>query len=278
MSDNLPAPSLPLPHEQRWKRSVSAESAFAWLAAGWRDFTAYPGQSLAYGALVFLVSVAIVFGLFRFGADYILLPALSGFMVVGPLLALGLYEKSRRLEVGERPTLNSMIFVRPASGGQVLFTGALLCLLMLTWLRAAVIVYALFFGVRPFPGFQNIAQILFTTEVGWMILIVGTFVGAIFAAFSFAISAFSLPMLLAEPVDAFTAMGSSMALVWNNIGAALAWGAIVLALMLVSLATGLLGLIVLFPIVGHGAWHAYRAMSAQPVSVALGQDIGRTTA
>ena len=126
MSDNLPAPSLPLPHEQRWKRSVSAESAFAWLAAGWRDFTAYPGQSLAYGALVFLVSVAIVFGLFRFGADYILLPALSGFMVVGPLLALGLYEKSRRLEVGERPTLNSMIFVRPASGGQVLFTGALL--------------------------------------------------------------------------------------------------------------------------------------------------------
>lgn len=275
MPISLPPVSPPLSRVQRWKRDVSAKSALAWLEAGWRDFNAYPGQSLAYGVLVFLVSAVIVFGLFRFEADYILLPALAGFMVVGPLLALGLYEKSRRLEAGERPTLNSMIFVRPASGGQVLFTGALLCLLMLTWLRSAVIVYALFFGVRPFPGFQDIAQILFTTGIGWLILIVGTVVGAIFAAFSFAISAFSLPMLLAERVDAFTAMGSSMALVWNNLGAALAWGAIVLTLMLVSLATGLLGLIVLFPIVGHGAWHAYRAMSASTESVASAEDIGR---
>lgn len=276
VSISLPPVSPPLPHVQRWKRDVSAKSALEWLAAGWRDFTAYPGQSLAYGVVVFLVSDVVVIGLFRVGADYILLPALSGFMVVGPLLALGLYEKSRRLEAGERPTFNSMIFVRPASGGQVLFTGALLSLLMLTWLRAAVIIYALFFGVRPFPGFQNITQILFTTEVGWTILIVGTVVGAIFAAFSFAISAFSLPMLLDERVDAFTAMGSSVALVWNNVGAALAWGAIVLALMLVSLATGFLGLIVLFPIVGHGAWHAYRAMSAPPVGIASASDSGRS--
>jgi uncharacterized membrane protein len=85
-------------------------------------------------------------------------------------------------------------------------------------------------------------------------------IGAVFAAFSYAISAFSIPMLLEERVDALTAMGTSMALVWNNLAVMLAWGAIVLVLFLVSLATGLLGLIVVFPVLGHGTWHAYCAI------------------
>jgi uncharacterized membrane protein len=136
----------------------------------------------------------------------------------------------------------------------------LLCLLMVLWMRAAVIVYALFFGLVPFPGLDHIAQMLFGTPTGWAMLIVGSAVGALFAAFSFAISAFSIPMLLNERIDALTAMGSSLAYVWNNLSAMLTWGAIVLALFLLSLATGLLGLIVVFPVVGHGTWHAYRAL------------------
>jgi uncharacterized membrane protein len=101
---------------------------------------------------------------------------------------------------------------------------------------------------------------LFTTPEGWAMLAIGSAVGALFAAFSFAISAFSIPMLLNERVDALTAMGTSMALVWNNLPAMLTWGAIVLTLFLVSLATGLLGLIVVFPVLGHGTWHVYRAI------------------
>jgi uncharacterized membrane protein len=67
-------------------------------------------------------------------------------------------------------------------------------------------------------------------------------------------------MLLNERIDALTAMGSSLAYVWNNLSAMLTWGLIVLTLFLLSLATGLLGLIVVFPVVGHGTWHAYRAL------------------
>jgi len=74
---------------------------------------------------------------------------------------------------------------------------------------------------------------------------------------------FGIPRLHEERVDAFTAMGTSMALVWNNLPVMLTWGAIVLALFLVGLATGLLGLIVVFPILGHGTWHAYRAIRSQ---------------
>jgi uncharacterized membrane protein len=256
----IPEVVPPLPRESAWARHLSAGTAFQWLAAGWDDLRAEPAISVAYGAVVFIVSVVIVGGLFALGWDYILFPALAGFMVVGPILAIGLYEKSRRLAAALPVTLADVTFVRPASGGQVLFTGVLLCLLMLVWMRAAVIIYALFFGLVAFPGLDNIAAMLFTTPTGWAMLIVGSVVGALFAAFSFAISVFAIPMLLSERVDALTAMGTSMAMVWSNLPVMLTWGAIVLALFLLSLATGLLGLIVTFPVLGHGTWHAYRAV------------------
>jgi uncharacterized membrane protein len=132
--------------------------------------------------------------------------------------------------------------------------------MMLLWMRAAIIVYALFFGLRPFPGLSHISSMLFLTSTGWAMLIVGTLVGALFAALSFAISVYSIPMLLEERVDALTAMGTSVAVVGQNLRPMLAWGAIVLALFLLSLVTGLVGLIVVFPVLGHGTWHAYRAL------------------
>lgn len=257
----LPAVVPPLPTEVVWKRNLAPSAAFQWLSAGWRDFRVQPGASIAYGLLVFVVSVAVVYCLFKFEFDFILFPALAGFMVVGPLLAVGLYEKSRRIAAGERVRLVDIVFVKAASGGQLLFTGVLLCLLMLTWTRAAVIIYALFFGVVAFPGIGHIAEMLFTTPEGWGMLAFGTIVGALFAGFSFAISVFAVPMLLEKDVDALTAMGSSLAYFWNNRPVMLTWGAIVLGLFLLSLATGLVGLIVVFPVIGHGTWHAYRAIA-----------------
>lgn len=244
----------------RRRRNLPASAAFDWLKAGWRDMAVQPGSSLAYGLVVFIVSAIIVWGLFALGLDYILFPALAGFMVVGPLIAIGLYQKSRAIETGTPVSLRRMVFVRAESGAQVWFTGAILCLLMLVWMRAAVIIYALFFGLREFPGLDHVAAMLFTTLEGWGMLLVGTAVGGLFAAFSFAISTFAVPMLLDEKVDAFTAMGTSISLVWNNLPVMIAWGAIVLVLFLVCVATGLLGLIVVFPLLGHATWHSYRAI------------------
>lgn len=260
MRHTIPAVMPPVPRDSGLNKRYAPSVAGQWLAAGWRDLMAQPAPSLLYGLGVFVVSAAIVFGLVAFGWDYILFPALAGFMVVGPLLAVGLYEKSRALQAGTPVDFASMVFVRPAAGGQLLFTGVLLCGLMLLWMRAAVIIYALFFGLLPFPGLSHVAAMLLTTPTGWALLIVGTLVGALFAAFSFAISAFSVPMMLEERVDSLTAMGTSMQLVWNNLPVMLAWGAIVLALFVLSLATGLLGLIVVFPLLGHGTWHAWRAI------------------
>jgi len=256
----IPAVRPPLAHEERWKRDLAPSMAFRWLEKGWSDFWTYPAPSIAYGVLIFLLSLVIVGGMFFYGHDYILFPALAGFMVVGPILAIGLYEKSRRIAAGERVSLARMIFVHPKSGAQVLFIGALLCLLMLLWMRAAVIIYALFFGMRAFPGLNHISEMLLTTPTGWAMLIVGCAVGALFGGFSFAISAFAVPMLLDRRVDALTAMGTSLALVWNNLPLMLTWGAIILGLIALSVATGFLGLIIAFPVLGHGTWHAYESI------------------
>ena len=257
----IPAVVPPVPPEKSWDCKLLPAEALRWLELGWRDLLVQPATSLLYGFIVFLISAAIVGGLFAFGLDYILFPALAGFMVVGPILAIGLYEKSRGVAAGRRVTLAEMIFVRPASGAQVLFIGVLLCGLMLLWMRAAVIIYALFFGLVAFPGLDHIAAMLFATLTGWAMLVVGSLVGALFAALSFAISALSIPMLLDQKVDALTAMGTSVVAVWNNLPALLTWGAIVLGLSLLSLATGLVGLIVVFPLLGHGTWHAYRTLA-----------------
>jgi len=259
----IPPVTSPLPTPNRWARPLTAADPYKWLALGWRDLKTVPSMSIAYGVIIFLISVGFVGGLIALGRDYILFPAFAGFMVVGPILAVGLYEKSRRIEAGQPLRWHDIFFVRPRSGGQIVFTGLLLCLLMMVWMRAAVIIYALFFGLLPFPGLDHIAPMLFTTGVGLAMLAVGTAVGGLFAAFSFAISAFSIPMLLNEPIDALTAMGSSMALVWNNLRVLLVWAVIVLALFLLSLATGLIGLIVIYPLLGHATWHAYRAVQAE---------------
>jgi uncharacterized membrane protein len=251
---------VPLPLAEQRQRHLPASAAFGWLAAGWRDLWRNPLPSLAYGFLVLLISIAIIWGLFALQLDYILFPAIAGFMLVGPLVAIGLYQKSRDIAEKRPVSLARMIFVRAASGAQVWYTGAILCLWMLVWMRAAVIIYALFFGLRPFPGFHDIVHMLISTPEGWGMLIVGTVVGGLFAAFSFAISAFSMPMLLAEKTDTFTAMGTSISLVWNNPAVMLMWGAIVFALVLFSFATALLGLVVVFPLLGHATWHSYQAI------------------
>jgi len=243
------------------QRNLPVLAGFRWLALGWRDFWRGPTTSIAYGVGVFLLSVAFVWTLFEFGRDYILFPALAGFLIVAPFLAIGLYEKSRALCQGRTVSLADMLKTRPRAGAQVFFAGLLLCLLMLLWTRAAVLVWALFYGVTAFPGLDNIINLLLNSAYGWTMVAVGTAIGGLFAAFAFSISVFAVPMLLERRIDAMTAMGTSMKLVWNNPSTMIAWGVMVIVLFAICVATGLLGMIVIFPLLGHATWHAYVAVA-----------------
>lgn len=233
-------------------------SVFRWLKLGWRDLWIRPLPSVAYGVIVFLVSWAVVASLFSLNLSAYLFPALAGFLIIGPVMALGLYDKSRRIEDGEAVSLSAMLFVRAKSTTQILFSGVLLGLLLLLWMRAAVILFALFFGLRPFSGLEQILPFLFGTPAGWALIIVGSAVGGLFASFAFAISVFAIPMLYDQRTDVVTAMAISMSTVWRHLGVMLPWGAVVVALGALTLASGLTLIILVFPLLGHATWHAYR--------------------
>lgn len=259
-SGGIPKVVPPLPRVNPRAHDLPWRTAFSWLREGWDDLWKYPLPSLLYGVGVFVLSAVIVWALFTFRYEYALFPALAGFMVVGPMIASGLYEKSRMLDAGERPTFLRMVFVRPRSGYAAWIMGVMLLMLFVLWLRSAVMIWALFFGIAPFPGTDEIVSTLFFTPTGWALLLVGAGIGGLFAAFSFAISVFAVPMLLEEQTDALSALGISMATVWANLRVMIAWGAIVMFLFILAVATGFVGLIVIFPWLGHGTWRAYRAL------------------
>ncbi|RYG87393.1 MAG: DUF2189 domain-containing protein [Alphaproteobacteria bacterium] len=247
-------------HDPKLQRRLPIGAAFGWLRAAWGDLVASPGPSLAYGIVVFLISALSVWTMITLRWDYLLLPALAGFMIIGPLLAIGLYEVSRAREEGRKLTLAETMGVRPYSLAQVFFAGLLLCLLLLLWMRAAVLIYALFFGFRNFLGLEHLLPLLVGTPLGWGMIVTGSVVGALFAAFAFATSVFSIPMLVKERTDVLTAVGTSVAMVWNNLPVMIAWGAIALVLFIFSVLTAFLGLIIVFPLLGYGTWHAYRSI------------------
>ena len=257
--------SMEPPLRPDFHRDLPLSAPLSWLKSGIQDTFKSPASSLVYGFAIFVISIITIGGLFLLGYDYILLPALSGFMVMGPAIAVGLYEKSQQLAEGKKPRLVDMIMVHARSPGQILFIGVILMLVVMLWLRAAFLLYALFFGMIPFSGFDQVLSSVFTTPHGWALLVVGTATGGLFAAFSFAISAFSIPMLMHERKDALTAMGISMAMAWANKKLAIVWGAIVVVLFAISILTALVGLIIVFPILGHATWHAYLALRGDVV-------------
>jgi uncharacterized membrane protein len=260
MLEPLPTLRPPQRPASTLARNPPARAAFDWLAASWRDFRAAPGQSIAYGVFLVAVSYAVLWGLAASGLLYLALPAVSGFLIVGPFLAIGLYTLARRRTEGKDTTLRQMLLVRPAAGAQLAYAGLLLGLLVLFWLRAADLLYALFFGFSPLPGAGDALTNVLTTLRGWGLLVVGSAVGGLFAAFAFAIGLFSVPMLLVRRCDALTALGLSFAMTTHNLRPCLAWGGIVAAGMAIGAVTGLLGLIVVFPVLGYGTWHAWRAI------------------
>ncbi|MCA0425214.1 MAG: DUF2189 domain-containing protein [Proteobacteria bacterium] len=261
MLEPLPALRLPTPPVAAYARNLPASAALGWLRSGWGDLKAQPWSSLAYGLGLTLISYGVLWALHASNLLYLALPSLSGFLIIGPFLAIGLYEKSRRRAKGERISLLQMLTFRPASGAQLAYCGLLLGLLVLFWLRAADLLYALFFGLTPFPGAADALTNTLTTPRGWALIVTGTLVGGLFAAFAFAISVFSIPMLVARRTDALTAMGLSFAMTLQNLRPMLAWGAIIVLSLGLALLTGLIGLIIVFPLLGHGTWHAYSTIA-----------------
>ena len=196
--------------------------AMAWLAAGIADLRAAPLVGYFHGFVFFVAAWLLLGFLWLAGLAWMLLPAIAGALLVGPFLAVGLYSESRRLQGRGESVASSPL--------QFLLVGSILMVLLLAWFRSAAIIYALFFGLKPFPGLEETIFVLFRSVDGIALLVVGSVVGGLFAALCFAISVFSLPMLVDRDIDAFTAMGRSFSMAAHNPRLTIAWGALVTAL------------------------------------------------
>jgi uncharacterized membrane protein len=221
-------------------------SPWRWLRLGWRDFRHAPALSLLFGAIIMMVSVVVSALAWKLGRFALLAALLSGFVFIAPLLAVGLYCVSRELGAGRPPALaQSFVLARRVAGQAGVFALAQLVILLL-WSRAGMMVNAFF----PVDANELHTLIEF--------LLIGSAVGSVFAAFTFATAAFSLPMIADRDVDMVTACVSSIHAVLRNKPAMLVWGSLIALLTAAGLATAFIGLMVIMPWLAYATWHAYR--------------------
>lgn len=239
-------------------RKVSFEAPWDWLSAGWVDLWRHPFVSLTFGAGFSAIAGLMLFGLLQFGWQSLIMALAGGFLIVGPFIAVGLYEISRMSERGEQPTLGAALTAGLRAEGQLSFMGAVLFFSFFVWLQIALLLFMMFMGTSglPPPG-EFIPTLLFTPH-GLGLLTVGTIVGGLIAALIFAMSAVSVPLLLERKVDAVTAISASFRAVQENPSAMTLWAVLIAGFIAVGIATLFLGLIVAFPLIAHATWHAYR--------------------
>lgn len=241
-------------------KKITADDPWRWLAAGWADLWAMPFYSLAYGVGFAVLSFSIVGGMFAAQWGPVALALGAGFMLLGPILAMGMYEASRRREAGEALSFKSIFFVQAEAPSQLAFLAFVLGLLLLVWMRVALLLFALFFGSQVMPSLENFLPTLLFTPYGLGLLIVGSILGGLFAVFCFSVSVVSVPMLLVRDVDALSAMHLSFRAVQENFWPMMLWGWVITMLMMLGMATFMVGMIIVFPLLGHASWHAYRGL------------------
>lgn len=240
-------------------RRVTVDQSTLWLAAGWRDLKANPLVSLFYGLLFVVGGYALVFGLEQMGMQSLILPLLGGFLLVAPVLAVGLYEASRRRETNESVRVGMCVSAFRRNPVQLASFGLVLLILYLTWLMLALLIFAVFYNERP-PALDSFMIEILLAPQAPLFLIVGTAVGGVLAWLAFSISVVALPMMLDRDVSAIYAMAASIEATRKNTKVMIGWAAMIALITFVGMATFFIGLAIALPLVGHASWHAYRAM------------------
>ncbi|WP_128514329.1 DUF2189 domain-containing protein [Tabrizicola thermarum] len=251
MSVTLP-PAVPEVNE------VDVSDLRASLAAGWQDFRRAPLLGLAFSAVYVLGGWLILWAMTAKGQLWWTLPAGAGFPILGPFIACGFYEISRRLEAGE-PLVAREIFgvIFRQKDRQIPAMAAVIVVYFLFWNFLAHMIFALFLGNATMTNVSS-SLAVFLTPPGLMMLAFGTLVGAAFATLLFCLTVVSLPMLLDREVDFVTAMLTSFALVRENPRVLLSWGALIAVCIFLGMLPGFLGLFLVLPLFGHASWHLYR--------------------
>ncbi len=261
-SDSASAPYEPPPPYTLGNEVAALQwrDPLVWLGRGWHDVRQAKGIALFYG-LCFWAMAVLLGAVFRNSPEYVISMA-SGCLLVGPFLAMGLYDASRCHEAGRTPQLGHSLTCWRTNLRSMGLLVLVLIVLELLWGRASLVVFAVFFNTGM-PSTTGVVEAVFNPE-NWEFLVAYLIVGSGFAGLVFATAAVSIPMILDRDTDAISAAITSLQVVFTNLGVMIVWGVLLTALVLLALLPWGAGLLVVGPWLGHATWHAYRGSVRWP--------------
>jgi len=240
-------------------RRIAPSDLFDALARGIDDFVAMPSHAVFLCVIYPLLGIALIAMTLGNSMLPLAFPIAAGFALVGPLAAIGLYELSRRREAGlDSSTSHAFDVLHSPSLGAIVALGLLLMAIFLIWLAVADAIYIAYFGYHGPASVGQFVNDVFNTRAGWMLIVVGTGIGFLFAVLVLTISAISFPLLLDRDVGAAVAVLTSIRVVVANPLTMALWGFIVAASLVIGSIPFFLGLTVVMPALGHATWHLYR--------------------
>lgn len=237
------------------------------LARGFDDFWAMPSHLVFLGLIYPIIGACLAALTFTNNALPLLYPLASGFALIGPIAAIGLYEISRRRELSLTTTWQDAFSVlRSPSMPSIIALGVVLLVIFLAWLGTARTLYESLFGYAAPASYSQFAGQLLGTPEGMRLILLGNAIGLAFAIVVLSISVISFPLLLDRDVGVAVAVYTSVkAVVMNPLTMAL-WGLIVAAALLVGSLPFFVGLAIVMPVLGHATWHLYRRVVQPPSS------------
>ena len=231
------------------------------LSKGMADFNARPTH------MVFLCAIYPIVGLFIASASMggsllpILFPLVGGFALVGPIVATGFYELSRRRENGlDAAWTNVFGIVRSPAMGAIVEFGLILTIVFLAWLGTAEIIYKVTLGPAAPPLVAGFVSDVFTARSGWVLVVAGNLAGLLFASVALTIGIVTVPILLDRHVGLKTAVATSVRCMAANPVMLMLWGSLVASALFIGMLTLFVGLAVVLPVLGHSTWHLYRRL------------------
>jgi uncharacterized membrane protein len=243
--------------QSRLSKPLSLADVRAALAAGLADFRRQPVMGLFFGGVYVLGGIALYYISAHYRTPWLIIPLAIGFPLIGPFVAAGLYEISRRLSRGLPVSWGEVLSVVYRQSRRELGWMAFVVLFVFwIWMYQVRLLFALFIGYRGFGSASDFAAFLATSQ-GLTFLAVGTVVGGVLATILFSLTVISMPMLLDREMDFITAIISSVRTVSENPVAMLGFGLIVALLTFAALLPMFLGLFVVLPVLGHATWHLY---------------------
>jgi uncharacterized membrane protein len=245
-------------------RRIGPRDIWEALGKGIGDFRAMPSHLVFLGLIYPICGIAIAYITSQQNALPLIFPLVSGFALIGPFAAIGLYEISRRRELGLNVSwAYAFNVVRSPSIPSIVALGLLLLVIFISWLVAAQWLYASLFGPLPPASYVEFLKEVVSTQRGWMLIGFGGFIGFCFAVVTLSISVVAFPLLLDRDAGAAEAVATSVRAVWENPGTMALWGVTVTTFLLIGSLPLFIGLAIVVPILGHATWHLYRKVVAR---------------